>query len=262
MVAISSTVYSNARCVSCGTIAILREMTDRGMMSRPVPSSSIRPAEGCSRPPSIRRSVVFPDPFGPRMPTRPPRGIRTLTSSNTREPRSYAKDTPEATRPVSLIEHQIFGDASAVGSSARRPDPQRPRECLARRDDCVVLATFTAGVDLTCDELVEQVFGKIPAEERFVQLARSHRHDTRARARGEEAAIEIRRRFLPQRLDRGEPATSAEALGPLTMLVEQNIAEDDVCDAGGGCSRQRPIERGVIAVPRTRFGDRLKAETV
>ena len=32
---------------------------------------------------AIRSSVVLPDPFGPRMPTRPPRGIRALTPLST-----------------------------------------------------------------------------------------------------------------------------------------------------------------------------------
>ena len=44
-------------------------------------------------------------------------------------------------------------------------------------------------------------------------------------------AIEIGRRLLPQRLDRCEAASGAQPLGPFAMLVEQDVAEDDVGDA-------------------------------
>ncbi len=83
IIAISSTVYSKASCVSCGTIAMRRATVARGIVCRSTPSSRTRPLEGRSRPPSNRSSVVLPEPFGPRMPTRPPRGMRALTPLST-----------------------------------------------------------------------------------------------------------------------------------------------------------------------------------
>ena len=42
-----------------------------------------RPRDGASNPASTRSSVVLPEPFGPRMPTKPPAGTRIDTPSST-----------------------------------------------------------------------------------------------------------------------------------------------------------------------------------
>ena len=51
-----------------------RDVAARGIVRRSTPSSRRDPPAGCNSPPSSRSSVVLPEPFGPRMPTRPPRG--------------------------------------------------------------------------------------------------------------------------------------------------------------------------------------------
>ena len=59
-------------------------------------------------------------------------------------PRRYENETCSAASPGSLIEHQIFGDASAVGGASQRAHAQRMRECVAGRDDGVVFASLAA----------------------------------------------------------------------------------------------------------------------
>jgi hypothetical protein len=58
------------------------------------------PASGCSSPVSMRNSVVLPAPFGPMMPTMPPRG--------TVEAQVLVQQAlAEGLAQVSRLEHQV-----------------------------------------------------------------------------------------------------------------------------------------------------------
>src|SRR5690242_28583 len=186
-----------------------------------MPSSTTLPLDGRNRPPSNRSSVVLPEPLGPRMPTSPPRGTYALTSSRTASLDPYSNERRSAARPGSVIEHEIFGNTAAVGGPSHRTKAQRMREGLARCHDSVIFAALAAGIDVARDKLVEQILSEVTPEKGILELARSHGDNPRARARGEEASIEIGGRLFPERLYGGKTAGRAEALGPLTVLVEQ-----------------------------------------
>jgi hypothetical protein len=65
---ISSTVNSKTGCVSWGTTATLRARSRAGIDARSAPKSAMLPADGRSAAEARRTSVVFPLPFGPRIP--------------------------------------------------------------------------------------------------------------------------------------------------------------------------------------------------
>src|SRR5438067_8692167 len=71
----------------------MRRASSRRPNAATATSSSVtRPDEGVMIPARRRRSVVFPDPFGPRTPTIVPRWTANDTSSSTAS-RAYAKRT-------------------------------------------------------------------------------------------------------------------------------------------------------------------------
>src|SRR5262245_51944823 len=92
----SRTLKSNDECVSCGTKAIPRATSRRDQDASGLSARRTVPLAGCSIPPRILSSVVFPEPFGPMTPTRSPRATASDTSSRTGAPPPYAKETLSA----------------------------------------------------------------------------------------------------------------------------------------------------------------------
>ena len=66
----------------------MREVADRGARST---STSSSPSVGTASPAQMRRSVVFPEPFGPVTTANPPRGTARSTSRSTRLRRSAGR---------------------------------------------------------------------------------------------------------------------------------------------------------------------------
>src|SRR5687767_13607532 len=133
------------------------------MPARSWPSSSTRPPDGLITPASARSKVVFPEPLGPRIPTKLSAGISIVTPRSTGARPGYAKTTSaacsnaqpshraasesgEAEHLLVLAVEQVL-DASVhlelardAPRRARVPDVvalrvEQPAECAVRRFD-------------------------------------------------------------------------------------------------------------------------------
>src|SRR6476659_3871919 len=82
------------------------------------PSSSTSPAVGASRPPSSLTSVVLPEPFGPRMPTKAPGATSSDTSPTTR------RGVPEARLRPPYENDRLWADSNPH-TSKHRPAERR-----------------------------------------------------------------------------------------------------------------------------------------
>ncbi len=202
--AISRTVYSNASCVSWGTMAIRLDMSRRRNVCRSIAvekdaalkgragpqaaeamwSCPSRWVRGCRRARHVRRDVTSSSRAACLAVARERRRSRTVghtrtTRARLRAPRHSSSTRSSATHPLWL----------ARPSGA---DAQRMRKCRAGRDDGVVFAPLATRIDVAGEKIVEEILGQIATEIGLVQLARAHRHDPGPRARRKKIAIQDR----------------------------------------------------------------------
>src|SRR5262245_28582643 len=113
-----------------------------GLSVTSAPSMAIRPSEGSSKPPTMRRSVVLPQPDGPSSPKNPPRRMSIETAS------TAATSPKRLVRPrISTLVSLPISRGGAYPGAGPPPlleahahaQPQRPRRLPGQRFLVVVV---------------------------------------------------------------------------------------------------------------------------
>src|SRR4029079_11811430 len=150
-----------------------------------IPATVAVPALGASSVPSVRTSVVFPAPFGPRNPKTSPRPTSNETSAKAvRSPNRFERlSTVMAGPPTSLANDgntrsSLIANDSATGSRADLPPDQRrssrPSEAGGRAGELV-----DDGVALLAEEWPHLVHQQAALAGRAAALPAAERLDAR-----------------------------------------------------------------------------------